>query len=78
MNIYETSTTVRPDGHIDVAGVPFAPGTLVEVTIHPMRKTAEEFTTAWERVCKLMRTSTAVPLSDEEIQKEIDDYRAGR
>ena len=33
MDIFETSATVEPQGRIFVAGVPFAPGTEVEVTI---------------------------------------------
>jgi hypothetical protein len=35
MNTYETSATVEDEGKIRVAGVPFAPGTRVEVTITP-------------------------------------------
>lgn len=33
MNAYETTTTVAEHGQVHVAGVPFAPGTEVEVTI---------------------------------------------
>lgn len=33
MNAYETTTTVADHGQVHVAGVPFAPGTEVEVTI---------------------------------------------
>jgi len=33
MNTYETSATVEDQGQVRVAGVPFAPGTQVEVTI---------------------------------------------
>jgi len=33
MNSYETSATVEEQGQIRVSGVPFAPGTEVEVTI---------------------------------------------
>ncbi len=35
MNVYETSATVLDQGQVLVAGVPFAPGTEVEVTIKP-------------------------------------------
>ena len=35
MNIYERSATVEAQGEVRVAGVPFAPGTEVEVTISP-------------------------------------------
>jgi hypothetical protein len=33
INTYETSATVEEQGQVRVAGVPFAPGTEVEVTI---------------------------------------------
>ena len=35
MTTYETSATVEEQGQVRVAGVPFAPGTAVEVTIKP-------------------------------------------
>jgi hypothetical protein len=37
MQIYETSTTVENQGRVCVAGVPFAPGTEVAITISPRR-----------------------------------------
>jgi hypothetical protein len=79
MKAFETFTTVQPQGDIRVVGVPFAPGTEVEVTISPKRKSPIEFTEAWERVCSEMRQSpVAQSISDEEIQQEINDFRAGR
>jgi hypothetical protein len=39
MQAYETSATVEAHGQIHVAGVPFAPGTEVEVTISPKAPT---------------------------------------
>ena len=33
MNVFETTATVEDHGEVHVAGVPFAPGTEVEVTI---------------------------------------------
>jgi hypothetical protein len=38
MQAYETSATVQGAGEIRVAGVPFEPGTEVEVSISPRRK----------------------------------------
>ncbi|MCI0334652.1 MAG: hypothetical protein L0228_15660 [Planctomycetes bacterium] len=79
MNAYETSATVEPHGDIRLVGVPFAPGTEVEVTVSPKRKSAEEFSAAWQRVCNEMRRlPLAGTITDDEIQSEIDDYRAGR
>jgi hypothetical protein len=37
MNAFETFATVQQTGDVRVAGVPFAPGTEVEVTITPKR-----------------------------------------
>ncbi|MEX2172738.1 MAG: hypothetical protein WD872_00165 [Pirellulaceae bacterium] len=39
MQTYETSATVEIAGEIHIAGVPFPPGTRVEVTIHATRQT---------------------------------------
>jgi hypothetical protein len=35
MSTYETTATVEDNGQVHVAGVPFEPGTEVEVTIKP-------------------------------------------
>jgi hypothetical protein len=79
MNSFGTSATVQSTGDILVAGVPFAPGTEVEVVISPKRKSAAEFSQAWQHVCGQLRTvPQATSLSDDDIQHEIDDYRAGR
>jgi hypothetical protein len=44
MNAYETSTTVGGQGEIHLAGVPFEPGTEVEVIVSP--KTCDAMPTA--------------------------------
>jgi hypothetical protein len=78
-NSFETFATVEPSGNVRVAGVPFAPGTQVEVTILPRRASAEEFRSAWQRVCGELRMSAkAESLTDEQIQQEVANYRAGR
>jgi hypothetical protein len=38
MSAYETSAIVEDQGRVLLAGVPFAPGTEVEVTINPKRR----------------------------------------
>lgn len=76
MKPFETSTIVQNQGEVHLAGVPFAPGTQVEVTISPKRRSTEEFAATWARVCGELRSRSTV--SDEEIQQEIDDHRAGR
>jgi hypothetical protein len=42
MSSYETSATVEDHGQVRVAGVPFEPGTRVEVTIRPAQNGASE------------------------------------
>jgi hypothetical protein len=77
MSTFETSATVQDQGQIHVAGVPFAPGTEVEVTISPKRRSAQEFTTAWRRVCAELRGRPgAKDITDDGIREEIDRYRA--
>ncbi len=77
MKTYETSATVEDQGQVRVAGVPFAPGTEVEVTISPKRRSAAEFTIAWRRLCAELRDRPGVKdIADESIREEIDRYRA--
>lgn len=79
MSAFETSTTVQSAGDIRVVGVPFAPGTEVEVFISPKRRDTAEFTQKWERVCRELRDQSSTnSISDADIEREIDDYRAGR
>jgi hypothetical protein len=42
MSIFETSGTVEEQGRVLVAGVPFAPGTPVQITISPKVPSADE------------------------------------
>jgi len=44
MNTFETTATVEDQGQVRVAGVPFEPGTEVEVTISPKVRTVEQAT----------------------------------
>jgi hypothetical protein len=78
MSTYETSAIVEDQRQVRVAGVPFEPGTEVEVTISPKRRPAEEFTAAWRRVCAELRGRPGLQdLSDDDIAAEIGRHRAG-
>lgn len=78
MNTYETSALVEDDGRVAVVGVPFAPGTEVEVTINPKRRAADDFIASWRRVCAELRGRPGLKnVTDEEIRDEIDSVRAG-
>jgi hypothetical protein len=79
MKTYETTTTVESSGQVRIGSVPFQPGTQVRVIVAPERASGEEFARVWAQWCREIRNrSDASELTDEEIQKEIDDYRAGR
>jgi hypothetical protein len=68
MKAYETFATVEDQGQVRVAGVPFAAGTEVEVMISPKRRSAEEFSAAWRRICAELRGRAGIQnISDEEL-----------
>lgn len=79
MNAFGTSTTVQPTGDVFVAGVPFAPGTEVEIVISAKRQSAGDFAQSWRRVCDQLRQAPQLAtLSDQDIQQELKNYRSGR
>ena len=55
MKTFETSATVKEQGRVFLAGVPFAPGTEVEVTISPKVRPTAEVTRADEAVLAAAR-----------------------
>jgi hypothetical protein len=75
MNPYETSATVEAHGQVRAEGVPFAPGTRVEVTITPIPNGSQSPTSAGsaraERLLaaldKARNTETVGPLSRAEL-----------
>jgi hypothetical protein len=66
MSTFETSATVEEQGRVLVAGVPFAPGTEVAVSISPKQLSSKEasvadeqaLATARDRMRELFRTIT--------------------
>ncbi len=78
MQTYETFATVEGEGHVRVSGVPFAPGTQVEVTISPRRRTAADFAAAWQELCRNLRSQPASQVTDAEIAQEVAAFRASR
>lgn len=53
MKTYETSATVEDQGQVRVAGVPFEPGTEVEVTIKPAPDGGSAAAAATDRAARL-------------------------
>lgn len=83
MNTYETSATVQEQGRVLVAGVPFAPGTEVEVMISPKVRAAGEVSAddeAWAaaraRMRDLFRTTNGFRNSPRIPREEL--YERGR
>ena len=77
MNTYETIATVEKQGQVRVSGVSFAPGTEVDITISPKRRSPDEFRVAWRRLCSELRARPKLKdITEEEFREEIDRYRA--
>jgi hypothetical protein len=83
MNTYETFATVEEQGQIRVAGVPFAAGTEVEVTISPKLQSQEQappdddaLTAARDRMRELFRTIKGFRNSPRIPREEL--YERGR
>ena len=78
MTAYETTATIESGGQLRLSDVPFEPGTQVEVFVMPKRPSADERVAQWHKVCELIRSTSGISsITDENIQKEIDDYRVG-
>jgi hypothetical protein len=84
MKTFETSGTVQEQGRVLVAGVPFAPGTEVEITISPKRRSDDEVTppddkalaAARDRMRDLFRTIKGFRNSPRILREEL--YERGR
>ena len=79
MNTVTKKTKVEPDGWLKIQAPPELENQEVDVIIVPQRPPASERVAAWQR---LTEETESLPgskeITDEDIQKEIDDYRAGR
>ena len=73
MNSFETTATVEAAGQVRVAGVPFEPGTEVEVTIKPTSNVGQAATAAdratalFAALDKARNTESVGPLSRQEL-----------
>jgi hypothetical protein len=79
MKTFETSATVEDQGQIRLAGVPFAPGTEVEITISPKVRSEDEVTNpddealagSRERMRELFRTIKGFRMSPRIPREEL-------
>jgi hypothetical protein len=79
MNSVMKKTKVESDGWLKIQAPPELENQEVDVIIIPQRPPASERVAAWRRLTeKIDSLPKAEEISEEEIQKEIDDYRAGR
>lgn len=79
MNTVTKKTKVDPDGWLKVQAPPELENQEVDVIIVPQRPPVAERVAAWRRLCEeIQNRPGSEEITDEDIQKEIDDYRAGR
>ena len=79
MNTVTKKTKVEPDGWLKVQAPPELENQEVDVIIVPQRPPASERLGAWNRLAnEIQNLPNSKEITDADIQKEIDDYRAGR
>jgi hypothetical protein len=79
MNTLMKKTKVESDGWLKIQAPPELENQEVDVIIIPQRPPASERVAAWRRLTeKIGSLPKSEAITEEEIQKEIDDYRAGR
>lgn len=79
MNDFETVATVADHGELHVAGVPFAPGTEVAVTISPKVQSAEsKLAVTRDRMRELFRTVKGFRMAPKLSREDLYDRRCLR
>jgi hypothetical protein len=79
MNTVTKKTRVEPDGWLKVQAPPELQDQEVDVIIVPQRPPAAARLTAWQRLSdEIQNPADSKEITDEDIQKEIEDYRAER
>jgi hypothetical protein len=79
MNTVTKKIRVESNGWLKIQAPPELENQEVAVIIVPPRPIASERLAAWRRLCEGTQTVLdANEITEEDIQKEIDDYRAGR
>jgi hypothetical protein len=79
MNTVTKKTKVEANGWLKVQAPPELENQEVDVIIVPQRSPAAERVAAWRDLSeKAQGLPDSKDITEEEIQREIDDYRAGR
>ncbi|MEI7832576.1 MAG: hypothetical protein WCJ56_05205 [bacterium] len=76
MSTYQITTKVSKTGRITLKNLPFKPGQIVDVIVIDKEQRAADR----QQLASLIEEMRAlnIEISDEEIAKEIADYRAGK
>ncbi|WP_089726329.1 hypothetical protein [Candidatus Thiosymbion oneisti] len=78
MNAYKTYVEVDPSGRVVLEHLPFRAGARVEVLVVDQSPEAGEVE-SWHALFRHIRSlPQSRSITDEDITKEIDDYRSGR
>jgi len=79
MNTVIKKTKVDPNGWLKVQAPPELENQEVDVIIVPQRPPAVEGLAKWRSLAdEIQSLASSKEITDEDIQTEIDDYRAGR
>ena len=79
MNTVTKKTKVESDGWLKIQAPPELENQEVDVIIVPKRPPAAERVASWKCLAdEVQILPGSKEITDEDIQKEIDDYRAGR
>ena len=79
MEAYATTARIGADGSVQLSFPSAWANRMVDVVIHPARRSPEEWAAEWDRLCSEIQSNPEVEgITDEDIQAEIDAYRAGR
>ena len=79
MESYVTTALIGADGSLHLGMPPLWANRRVEVTLNPTPLTPQERSDEWNRLCRDIQATPGIAgITEEEIQAEIDAYRAGR
>ena len=79
MKTVTKKTIISPDGWLSIQAPAEFGNQEVDVIIIPRRPPAAERVAAWKRLCEEVQSLPgSKEITEEDIRKEIEDYRAGR
>jgi hypothetical protein len=79
MNTITKKIKVAPDGWLRIQAPAELGNQEVDIIIVPRRPATAERVAAWRRLCEeIQNLPSSKEITDEDIRKEIEDYRAGQ